>query len=112
MDRLALAGIQAPWRHQVQAAELARAGRSVIIATGTASGKSLAYLLPALTAVLGEDADERAPAGVRGSRRERQQRQRPVGDHQAQREGIDHSHLLSGRDRVDHPAHEARLLEG
>ncbi|WP_289008505.1 DEAD/DEAH box helicase [uncultured Thermomonospora sp.] len=64
VDRLALAGIQAPWRHQVQAAELARAGRSVIIATGTASGKSLAYLLPALTAVLGEDADERAPAGV------------------------------------------------
>ena len=59
--RLALAGIERPWRHQVEAAEHARAGRSVIVATGTASGKSLAYLLPALTAVLGEDDGEGAP---------------------------------------------------
>ncbi len=51
LDRLAAAGIEAPWRHQAEAAELAHAGRSVIIATGTASGKSLAYLLPALAAV-------------------------------------------------------------
>ncbi|REE97079.1 DEAD/DEAH box helicase domain-containing protein [Thermomonospora umbrina] len=55
IDRLALAGIDAPWEHQVTAAEHARAGRSVIIATGTASGKSLAYLMPALSAVLGEE---------------------------------------------------------
>ncbi|SEG71402.1 DEAD/DEAH box helicase domain-containing protein [Thermomonospora echinospora] len=64
VDRFALAGIEAPWEHQVLAAEHARAGRSVIIATGTASGKSLAYLLPALTAVLGEeppDADASSP---------------------------------------------------
>lgn len=47
---LAAAGIAAPWQHQVQAAQLAAAGTSVIIATGTASGKSLGYLLPALTA--------------------------------------------------------------
>ncbi|GAA3164595.1 DEAD/DEAH box helicase [Planomonospora alba] len=33
-------------------AELARGGRNVIIATGTASGKSLAYQVPALTSVL------------------------------------------------------------
>jgi DEAD/DEAH box helicase domain-containing protein len=46
------AGISAPWAHQAQAAQLARQGRSVIIATSTASGKSLGYLLPALTAVL------------------------------------------------------------
>ena len=39
--------------HQARAARLARAGRSVIISTGTASGKSLGYLVPALTAVLG-----------------------------------------------------------
>ena len=45
-------GISGPWVHQAAAAEHARAGRSVIIATGTASGKSLGYLLPALTAVL------------------------------------------------------------
>jgi len=46
------AGIIGPWAHQAEAAEHARAGRSVIIATGTASGKSLGYLLPALTGVL------------------------------------------------------------
>jgi DEAD/DEAH box helicase domain-containing protein len=50
----ALAGIGAarPWAHQARAARLARAGHSVIISTGTASGKSLGYLVPALTAVL------------------------------------------------------------
>ena len=41
-----------PWAHQAAAADFARDGRSVIISTGTASGKSLGYLLPALTAVM------------------------------------------------------------
>ncbi|MDX6217593.1 MAG: box helicase protein, partial [Frankiales bacterium] len=49
VDRLALQGVPAPWEHQAQAADLARGGDSVVIATGTASGKSLAYLLPVLT---------------------------------------------------------------
>jgi DEAD/DEAH box helicase domain-containing protein len=49
---LASAGVTAPWRHQAHAAELARSGQDVIISTGTASGKSLGYLLPALTGVL------------------------------------------------------------
>ncbi|WP_083288405.1 DEAD/DEAH box helicase [Jiangella alba] len=44
------AGIVAPWAHQAQAAALAWSRRHVVIATGTASGKSLAYQLPALTA--------------------------------------------------------------
>ncbi|HEX6932132.1 MAG TPA: DEAD/DEAH box helicase [Streptosporangiaceae bacterium] len=44
-------GIVTPWAHQAAAADLARAGRSVILATGTASGKSLGYLAPALTAI-------------------------------------------------------------
>ncbi len=34
------------WTHQVAAIDLARAGRSVAVATGTASGKSLCYQLP------------------------------------------------------------------
>ncbi|GAA4134777.1 DEAD/DEAH box helicase [Actinomadura keratinilytica] len=54
--RLNAAGIDAPWRHQAEAAEHARSGRSVIIATGTASGKSLAYLLPAVASIYEEDA--------------------------------------------------------
>ena len=48
---LAKAGITAPWRHQAETAERAAAGQHVIISTGTASGKSLGYLLPALTAI-------------------------------------------------------------
>ncbi|WP_072921320.1 DEAD/DEAH box helicase [Geodermatophilus obscurus] len=47
--RLEAQGVQAPWRHQVEAAQLARDGSHVVVATGTASGKSLAYQLPALT---------------------------------------------------------------
>ena len=43
-------GIDRPWAHQADAAEAAHAGRHVAIATGTASGKSLAFLLPVLAA--------------------------------------------------------------
>ncbi|MCH8613942.1 DEAD/DEAH box helicase [Arsenicicoccus dermatophilus] len=46
------AGVTEPWTHQVSAAELAWAGRHTVLATGTASGKSYGYLMPALTAVL------------------------------------------------------------
>ena len=46
------AGIPAPWAHQAEAADLAWAGENVIMATGTASGKSVGYLAPALTAIM------------------------------------------------------------
>ncbi|HEX4247457.1 MAG TPA: DEAD/DEAH box helicase [Pseudonocardia sp.] len=45
-------GVRRLWAHQAAAASLARAGRHVVLATGTASGKSLAYQLPVLTALL------------------------------------------------------------
>ncbi|RCK69230.1 DUF1998 domain-containing protein [Desertihabitans brevis] len=67
---LAGCGIERPWRHQVQAAESVRAGRHTALTTGTASGKSLAYLMPLLAEALGP-ADARrtgsrpAPAGGR-----------------------------------------------
>ena len=61
VSALAGAGITEPWRHQVDAAEHAWAGRHVVVATGTASGKSLAYLLPVLTALRAE------PVGGRGA---------------------------------------------
>ncbi|MDQ4104372.1 MAG: DEAD/DEAH box helicase [Actinomycetota bacterium] len=51
-ESLAGASVVAPWAHQVAVAELARAGRHVVIATGTASGKSLAYQLPVLARLL------------------------------------------------------------
>jgi DEAD/DEAH box helicase domain-containing protein len=50
--RFSGAGVPAPWAHQAVAADLARSGQNVIISTPAASGKSLGYLLPALTAVL------------------------------------------------------------
>ncbi|MCA2178398.1 DEAD/DEAH box helicase [Nonomuraea glycinis] len=40
------------WPHQYEAADLAYRGRNVIISTGTASGKSLAYLTPAIASCL------------------------------------------------------------
>ncbi|MFD6418532.1 DEAD/DEAH box helicase [Streptomyces sp. NPDC060194] len=45
-------GIAHPWAHQARAAEHALDGESVVIATGTASGKSLSYLAPVLSALL------------------------------------------------------------
>jgi DEAD/DEAH box helicase domain-containing protein len=50
---LAARGIKSPWRHQVDVATLARDGFNVVVATGTASGKSLAYQLPVLSTLLG-----------------------------------------------------------
>ena len=40
-----------PWRHQVEAAELAHSGQHCVISTGTASGKTLAYLMPIINAL-------------------------------------------------------------
>ncbi|MGY2127139.1 DEAD/DEAH box helicase [Blastococcus sp. SYSU DS0617] len=48
-ERLQERGVAAPYAHQVEAAQLAHDGRHVVVATGTASGKSLAYQLPALS---------------------------------------------------------------
>ncbi|WP_121010676.1 DEAD/DEAH box helicase [Saccharothrix australiensis] len=47
-------GVPELWRHQAEAAEHAWAGRHVVVATGTASGKSLAYQLPVLSAIHGD----------------------------------------------------------
>jgi DEAD/DEAH box helicase domain-containing protein len=52
-------GIRAPWQHQADAASMAHDGTHVVVATGTASGKSLAYQLPAFSRLL---ADPRATA--------------------------------------------------
>jgi DEAD/DEAH box helicase domain-containing protein len=56
---LAARGVTTPWEHQAEAATLAFSGTHVVLATGTASGKSLAYQLPALTTLL---TDPRATA--------------------------------------------------
>jgi DEAD/DEAH box helicase domain-containing protein len=52
-------GIDALWAHQARAVDLIRAGTPVVVATGTASGKSLCYQLPIAEAV--------APGGPRAT---------------------------------------------
>ena len=49
---LTQAGLPSLWSHQLEAAEAAHAGTHVVLSTGTASGKSLGYLLPALSDVV------------------------------------------------------------
>ncbi|WP_280428984.1 DEAD/DEAH box helicase [Nocardia brasiliensis] len=44
-------GIDTPWSHQTRTADLAFGGAHVVVSTGTASGKSLGYQLPVLTAL-------------------------------------------------------------
>ncbi|MDQ4492098.1 DEAD/DEAH box helicase [Sinomonas sp. ASV486] len=51
IEAYARRGIHEPYTHQAAAADLAHSGRNVVLATGTASGKSLAYQMPALDAV-------------------------------------------------------------
>ena len=53
-------GVATPWSHQVEVAEAAHRGEHVVVSTGTASGKSLGYLLPLLTDVM---TGSRAPNG-------------------------------------------------
>ncbi|MBA2460204.1 MAG: DEAD/DEAH box helicase [Actinobacteria bacterium] len=52
-------GISALWRHQADSWEAARAGGNLIVTTGTASGKSLAFNLPVLD-LLARDPKSRA----------------------------------------------------
>lgn len=51
-DAIRAAGIARPWAHQALMAEHALRGESAVVATGTASGKSLAYLAPVLSTLL------------------------------------------------------------
>ena len=51
-EALTAQGIDQPWAHQADLANLGHDGRSAVISTGTASGKSLAYLMPSLHAIL------------------------------------------------------------
>ena len=56
-------GIERPWSHQAEVARAAHEGRHVVVSTGTASGKSLGYLMPALSGVL----EARKRGGRRGA---------------------------------------------
>jgi DEAD/DEAH box helicase domain-containing protein len=51
---LVATGVTALYRHQAEAWEAARGGENVVVTTGTASGKSLAFNLPVLDAIARE----------------------------------------------------------
>ena len=51
-QRLALVGVTGVYEHQRAAFEIARSGGNVIVATGTASGKTLVYNLAFATAAV------------------------------------------------------------
>lgn len=51
VESLATRGITRPWAHQVAVACSAYAGEHTVVSTGTASGKSLGYQLPTLSAI-------------------------------------------------------------
>jgi DEAD/DEAH box helicase domain-containing protein len=51
LESLTKSGIQALYSHQAEAWEAAQRGENIVLATGTASGKTLAYNLPVLAAL-------------------------------------------------------------
>jgi DEAD/DEAH box helicase domain-containing protein len=55
--RLSSRGIDALYTHQVEAIDRIRGGEHVVVATGTASGKSLCYQLPIVDAVVRGESD-------------------------------------------------------
>jgi len=63
VESLVARGVTRPWTHQAAAADAAHEGTHVVLSTGTASGKSLAYQLPALTDI----ERHRGPRGQRGA---------------------------------------------
>ena len=62
-------GVATLWLHQAQVAQAAYQGRHTVVSTGTASGKTLAYLLPVMTATYGgpDAAGPVVPAGNAGT---------------------------------------------
>ncbi|MEI6289990.1 MAG: DEAD/DEAH box helicase, partial [Chloroflexota bacterium] len=55
-DALSGNGINLLYSHQLEAWQNCRQGKNIVLATGTASGKSLAYNLPVISAILENDA--------------------------------------------------------
>ncbi|MGO1487747.1 MAG: DEAD/DEAH box helicase [Arachnia sp.] len=73
VEAVAAVGIDQPWQHQVEFADLAHAHRHAAISTPTGSGKSLAYLMPVLAATTAASTVPTSP-GIRP----RFTRQRPT----------------------------------
>ena len=55
LEALSGRGIDFLYSHQLQTWDHAHAGKNIVIATGTASGKTLAYNLPVITSIINDD---------------------------------------------------------
>ncbi|MBO0811988.1 MAG: DEAD/DEAH box helicase, partial [Microlunatus sp.] len=75
-------GIRRPWSHQVAAADAAYGGSPVAVTTGTASGKTLGYLMPVMAATYG-GAAATAPVPVTARTEMRSRLLRPRRPHTA-----------------------------
>ena len=63
-DRLARHGVSRLWSHQAEAIDLARRASSVVVASGTASGKSLCFQVPIAEAVMAASSGRSASTGT------------------------------------------------
>ncbi len=88
VDTVRATGIDQPWLHQVQFADLAHSQKHVAISTPTGSGKTLAYLMPVLAATTGAAA---LPSG--SSARPRFTRQRPTALYVAPTKALAHDQV-------------------
>ena len=96
---LAANGVSALFRHQAETWEAAQRGENVVVTTGTASGKSLAFNLPVLDAIAREREPERSGSEVAEGRDERPTRADPsttrCGDGDARSRGLVFCSLIS-----------------
>jgi DEAD/DEAH box helicase domain-containing protein len=54
-------GIEMPFKHQAQAVRAVRDGHNVVVATPTASGKTLTYTIPMFEGAIADSANREAP---------------------------------------------------
>ena len=109
-ESIVAAGIGRPWTHQVVAAEAAWSGRHVAISTPTASGKSLAYLMPIMAATAVPP--QRASLGVTtGDLRSRLGVGRHTALYLAPTKALAHDQRVSAR-RLGPPGWQVATLDG
>lgn len=101
------AGVERPWAHQVAAADAASRGHHVALATPTASGKSLAYLLPVLGATINGSGGREPVPGPGGLRL----RHRPTALYLAPTKALAHDQLRITRD-LGVPGFRPSTLDG
>lgn len=116
-EACARSGVPRLWEHQVEAADALRSGRHVVLATGTASGKTLGYLLPVVAATCGGHAADpparpETPDAPRSARDELMQRRRPhTALYLAPTKALAHDQLRVCQD-LDLPSWNVATLDG